>query len=190
LGPLVSILKLNYESTSDDDDTGSPQQSHTSELAILELMVSEIRKTSYNLTSPEIEEIGLTKALENYCEMIQRFTIQKIRIFNNVIEDEFSDGVALNIYRIVQELVNNSIKYSHAKDVSIFLYKREGKLFAAVHDNGVGFDLQKIEEGGKGLGIQNVKNRIRVLEGDYKIRSDKTGTMVRMQFKMNKLLKK
>ncbi|MDP4130728.1 MAG: ATP-binding protein, partial [Bacteroidota bacterium] len=76
----------------------------------------------------------------------------------------------VNIYRIVQELVNNAVVHGKASQVIVQLTKAESKVLITVEDNGAGFDLHAQEKSG-GMGLQNVKSRVNYLHGRMDIES-------------------
>ena len=85
---------------------------------------------------------------------------------------------AITIYRIVQELVNNSIKHAAATTAIVQLTKTNGQLSVTVEDDGKGFDT-KILERSKGIGWSNIQNRVEFLKGKLDINaSPEKGTSV------------
>ena len=83
---------------------------------------------------------------------------------------------ALNIYRIIQEAVNNAIKYSAAQNIHISLETKEGLVCIEVADDGKGFDLNKVQEG---FGLGNIKNRAMEMHASLAIKSEKEkGTII------------
>ena len=90
-------------------------------------------------------------------------------LFNENFEKRFDSKIEINVYRIIIELLNNSIKYANATTVDIDLILDDDKLILNYHDDGVGFDLEKVE---KGLGHVNIVNRSQSLNGDYEYFSE------------------
>ena len=74
----------------------------------------------------------------------------------------------MTLFRIVQELIKNIIKYSHAKKVSIRLSAGEDLLFLLVQDDGTGFDMLQTE---KGIGLANIRERCRLHNGTVEFRT-------------------
>jgi signal transduction histidine kinase len=81
----------------------------------------------------------------------------------------------MNIYRTVQEAVNNSIKYANASVISINAKRTENKIKIAIQDNGIGFDEATIE---KGNGLQNMQKRIEEIGGEFDLSSSNEGTRI------------
>ena len=86
--------------------------------------------------------------------------------------------VALNCYRIVQELLQNSIKHAKATEILVQLTRTENELALLVEDNGLGYDPETVT---KGMGTDNLSQRVQFIRGDISIQSAKgqgTSTMV------------
>ena len=86
----------------------------------------------------------------------------------------------MNVYRILQETLQNANKYAKAKNVFVTLMREEQALRMIVHDDGVGFNLAKVK---KGIGLKNIAHRVRSLRGELMIKTDKNqGTLISMLF--------
>ena len=81
----------------------------------------------------------------------------------------------MNIYRTIQEAVNNSIKYANASVISINAKQVVNQLKIIIQDNGIGFDAVKIE---KGNGLQNMQKRIEEIGGEFHLSSSNEGTRI------------
>jgi signal transduction histidine kinase len=81
---------------------------------------------------------------------------------NQKISFNAIEGV--NIFRIVQEAINNSLKYSAATKIEVLLYEENGKLCLSVEDDGIGFNVEKVNLGN---GLENMKNRASSINADF-----------------------
>lgn len=136
----------------------------------VEEAMTEIRTLSHSLVAPSLGDIGLKEALETLAENTNMMNGLNIEV---VVEDSPSivnsdKNKDLMLYRIAQEQLNNIIKYAKAEKVTISLYKDEKKLVMSVSDNGVGFDTT---QKAKGIGLQNIRNRVEFYTGKVNIRS-------------------
>jgi signal transduction histidine kinase len=126
-------------------------------------VIEEIRKLSKSLVGPRFEDIGFTQSLSDLVENIRLaspFTLSlSYSIFN---EDHFIQKQKLMLYRIIQEALNNVIKYAKAKNVTIRLGEKEDCLELKIKDDGIGFDATKIS---KGIGLKNISSRLEFEEG-------------------------
>ncbi|HYH16026.1 MAG TPA: sensor histidine kinase, partial [Flavisolibacter sp.] len=135
----------------------------------LQECINEIRSISKRLSAPTLGNISLTDSIKELVESINltnRLEIQYITC--NLEDDAISQDLHLAIYRIVQEALNNIIKYADAKQASIEIKKTEDKLCVAIVDDGKGFDYQTKRAG---IGITNMKTRADNLKGSFKIKS-------------------
>jgi len=126
--------------------------------------IEEIRKLSKGLTTDIIQNLGLRVAIENCCRDTMEVTNVKISIeLQDSIETSVNDKFKLNIYRIIQEQLNNIVKHAHASIVKIELQQDTSTIKLIISDNGVGFDSNKIF---KGIGVANIKSRVAYYNGD------------------------
>jgi signal transduction histidine kinase len=85
----------------------------------------------------------------------------------------------MNIYRIIQEAINNALKYADANAIDVQFKKVENELFVSIIDNGKGFDPTTVEEGN---GLNNMKKRAHEIDGNINIHSETSkGTTVQLQ---------
>lgn len=133
--------------------------------------IESSRKIAHHLYPPVLEKFGLTEALK---ELVLDFNkTNKIKI-NLAIDGKFHDEVSnyqLQIFRIIQELINNTIKHGKASKIDIKFTLNKNTNSCLYKDNGVGIDSSKINET-KGLGFSNIENRIQNINGTFTIESE------------------
>lgn len=155
----------------------TPQQEKLSEIAdLLKASASDVRNISHNLFPRDLEK-GILAALTHLCE--QNNYLNKNLKFEfkpdaQFVNHSFSRNIELVLYRIVQELTNNAIKYSGASHIIISLGLRQRTILLAVDDDGVGFDTDKIGES-TGIGLKNIFERIRRISGKVSVVSERSG---------------
>ncbi|WP_457609767.1 ATP-binding protein [Lutibacter sp.] len=137
----------------------------------LQNIEKEIRTISHELKN----EILSSK--EDFFKIIDNLIEQKSNIGNfeyktvydkKIHWSEINDGIKINLYRILQEALQNIIKYAHASNVKIEFKLEENTLILLIEDDGRGFD---VFEKRKGIGIKNMKSRVRKLNGVFEIDS-------------------
>ena len=132
----------------------------------------EVRKTAHNLLPANLVESGLFEAIKDFTRYFSSDTVQ-ISVSQSGDIKGISSSLALLVYRILQELINNAIKHAGATRIAINL-NREGDLFSAgIRDNGKGFDLTGIT--GNGVGIKQIREQLDLLEGTFKLHSPSDG---------------
>jgi PAS domain S-box-containing protein len=131
--------------------------------------IEEIRKLSQILVTPVIRHFGLSKAIEGLVEdiaTVNKFQIELIA--DSFTEDDIKYDFKLNIFRMVQEMMNNIVKHAQASHVQIELSRGEDSIDLKVQDNGIGFDVSQQR---KGIGIHNIINRADLYNGKVNIKT-------------------
>jgi signal transduction histidine kinase len=136
--------------------------------------LSAMRQLSQDLRPIMLDDLGLIPTLRWY---IQNFS-NRLNIYSNFeaigLEEKLSPQIETAFYRIVQEALNNIAKHAQANRVEISLVKRDSRIYASIHDNGKGFDLDKVLHPGSpesGFGIIGMKERVSLLGGQIDIQS-------------------
>ncbi|HEY0655219.1 MAG TPA: ATP-binding protein, partial [Chryseosolibacter sp.] len=128
--------------------------------------IKEIKSIIYGLTPSDLEREGLFKGLQHYVERLNRTLPFKIAL--QVSGDEvYAPGIGLLSFRIIQELLSNSVKHSGASNIYIRLESTPEKLNLMFQDDGVGFTYDDT----RGHGLANVQSRIRSVNGSMKFES-------------------
>jgi PAS domain S-box-containing protein len=149
-------------------------------IALLQKSIDEIRSISKQLVTPVINDIGFKATLDELLEHYSAMNLFQIDLHYNLKEENIEKGLQLTIYRIIQEQMNNIVKYAKASEVNISVTACLENLEVTITDNGVGYDKRKVT---KGLGLKNMKNRAEVYKGDFRIRSTVgSGTTVQVIF--------
>ena len=127
-----------------------------------------IRSISHSLNHQLLLQQDLLKAIQSEVERMQKNDKIKLNLeLDNSSSKEFSTNEKIVIYRIFQEIINNAFKHSKAKNISIEI-KTKPYFFMEITDDGKGFDVSKKE---KTLGLQNLKERAKLIEYDIIIES-------------------
>ncbi|MFN0173791.1 MAG: sensor histidine kinase [Saprospiraceae bacterium] len=120
------------------------------------------RRISHELVPPTLEGFGLVEAIEELCEQIRNTGAVDIRFEHDITRVELGGvNTELNLFRIVQELANNSLKHSEASFITVELLKDGDIIQLNYSDNGVGFNLKDAQS--KGLGLKNIYNRAKMV---------------------------
>ncbi|MEO6232187.1 MAG: PAS domain S-box protein [Ferruginibacter sp.] len=149
--------------------------------------IDEIRKLSKTLITPLIKEIGLTDAVRNLTEDIMLVQPVKISVVvKDFTEKVFNEKFKLNVFRIVQEQLNNILKHAKANVVSINFIQTRDEIGLTIIDDGVGFDTSKRKNG---VGLTNIKSRCELYKGAVLIDSEPGhGCTLSIKFKNSELL--
>ncbi len=137
----------------------------------------QLRKTAHNLMPEILIQGGLVTAVESFCEKTSSLTGIKINFHHNGLLPNLDMDFNLSIYRMVQELVQNSIKHASATETLVLIDFRDPLLMLTVEDNGKG--MGSAEDLLSGKGMDNLKARVNALQGSLEIDSQKgDGTSV------------
>lgn len=159
-----------------DEQFSEIQESVTDALA-------EVRTIAYNLRPLHIERLGLSSTIEEMIEDIEAASEISINCDIENIDETFSKENEINIYRIIQEVLNNIVKHSEAKRASVTIFRENQKIVLTIKDDGKGFDVAKVSDR-KGLGLNGISERVKILGGNYSIESEiGQGTTVSIEIK-------
>ncbi|MFY7964277.1 MAG: tetratricopeptide repeat-containing sensor histidine kinase [Chitinophagaceae bacterium] len=143
-------------------------------LSELDTATKEVREISYQMMPVTLKELGLVKALN---ELLNRsFVKNNIEFDLNYfgLEERLNENIETTVYRICQELINNTIKHSQATHVSLLLQIRNNTLLFTYEDNGIGFNSKQVK---KGIGLNSLNTRIEMVQGSLEFdASETTGT--------------
>jgi signal transduction histidine kinase len=182
IGTLLSASKMSLAILG-KSISGQPEAiTHLEQTTdLLNQAVGNVRRISKDLMPSTLDEFGLVIALDEFSEKLTAYT--DIPIFfkkTNIQHQVFPKKIELIYYRIVQELINNSIKHAKPTKITIDLALENNKLFLTVTDNGQGFDMQEVMNNPKnGIGIRNIQSRLSLVNGtvDYETAPSK-GTKI------------
>jgi len=140
--------------------------------------IIELRDTIWAMNNSEITFEDLQTRIHNFVEKAKEAKqdiVFNFRIEKDLLDMKFSSIEGMNIYRTIQEAVNNSMKYSEAKTIEIAIKNLKKSIKIVIKDDGKGFDTESVELGN---GINNMKKRINEIGGDFKISSSPEGTEI------------
>jgi signal transduction histidine kinase len=130
------------------------------------------RKIAHNLLPPVFEKFGLNAAIEELCEEFESSKALKVYYKNEIDFDDQDKDRHLHVFRILQELMNNSLRHGKATEICISFKAIDQMYSCNYEDNGKGFDAENIDNQ-KGLGMKNIDSRISFLDGTIEISSQK-----------------
>ena len=145
--------------------------------------IEEVRTISRDLHPFQLQELGITKAIENTINLIDENTTLFISAEIDNIDNIFSKEDEVNIYRIIQESLSNILKHAQAEAGKVSVKKFTNNILISIRDNGVGFDFTEKYQDVKSLGLKTLLERTKFLKGQMKVTSKKdTGTVLEFQF--------
>ncbi|MCB0738111.1 MAG: tetratricopeptide repeat protein [Bacteroidetes bacterium] len=176
ISQLLFGLKLKIQSLRIHDETL---------LKMLKQAMAEVRNVSHNLAPNDLSELGFVAALKNNVERINSSNQLEVNLKTEELQLlTLTAAQQTNLYRIAQELLNNTLKHAEASHVELVLFKENNKLTFSAKDNGKGFD-QKSNSNNVGIGWSNIKARLQLLNGRLNVVSSPgNGTEVFIEIPM------
>ncbi len=180
----LSVIKYKISSIAPTSLSVKEKVSYTDAITMLDNAVEEIRRISHNLAPPSLQNFDLVEAIAQFC--LKQNTSSPVNIsfqyFGNKIVLKKENETA--IYRIIQELVNNSIKHAQATEALVQINNHGDRLSIVVEDNGKGFDPERPS---KGIGLQNIQSRVDFLKADLDLSSGPNGTTFSIEINLTKI---
>jgi signal transduction histidine kinase len=134
--------------------------------------IENSRKIAHNLLPPVLEKFGLSAAIDELVLDFGKTKSVAINYSNNADFSTLHADAQLNIFRIVQELFNNSIKHGKASNIKLAFSSNGNEKICTYSDDGLGFSVEGLQQN-KGLGMRNIESRVSFLNGHYQIKSEK-----------------
>ncbi|MFU8812505.1 MAG: PAS domain-containing protein [Balneolaceae bacterium] len=175
LGQYLSAAKMNLESLLDDEYNGSIKFKKPLQKAmkLVSQSISETRAISQNLLPKSIQDYGLELAVASLVANLRNTSEIKYMLFQKFDGARISESIQVNLYRVIQEALNNVLRHSGAKQVYVQLIESDGDILCSIEDDGTGFDLNNIQSGG--LGLQSMKTRVAAMDGNLDIETMRGG---------------
>jgi signal transduction histidine kinase len=170
LGGLLAAAKMRLENLSGKMPALGQNEEFSKIKDLLNDTIAETRQISRNLQPGSLHQFGLMKAVR---DLVVRFRGEGGPVIDFQHFGEFSGidhTIALNCYRIVQELLQNSIKHAQSTEILVQLTRTENELVLLVEDNGIGYDPKNIT---KGMGTDNLSQRVQFIHGEMSIQAAK-----------------
>ncbi len=188
LGGMLSGIKYSLN-TMKGNLIMTPANSQAFERSIdmLDSSILEMRRVAHNMMPEALVKFGLDTALKDFCNEINQSGALKVSYqaigLENITIDQTT---AITIYRIVQELINNTMKHAAAKTAIVQIIKSDAQISVTVEDDGSGFDTAMLKHA-NGMGWRNIQNRVEFLKGNLDVQSSgEKGTSVFIELDIQK----
>jgi len=165
----LSAIKFYISSTSYLSRSQKLKTILTNSNEALSEVITEMRNTCFSLMPKTLHEYGLVKAVREFCNHSIYSRKTNFIIEQNNKLPNYSSEIKIDLYRVIQEFINNAINHGEANEIRISFYSGKKALNLKLMDNGKGFD---IKQSVKGMGLQNVKSRVKSHNGTLDIVSN------------------
>ena len=167
LGPLLSAIKLqiNHLEPSGETETAVLEKSNGQ----IDGIIQRFREISYDLLPNTLVRKGLIKATEEFISKLK--TLHPININFTYCNFTLQPQREINFYRILQEIIHNTIKHARATSLNISIQKNNKMLLLKTKDDGVGFNYSEKKQIARGLGLLSIHSRVELLGGQLLVNS-------------------
>lgn len=145
---------------------------------ILKKSIDELREVIFNLSPMSIDDLGCEEAFLNLCQKMSLNSQMNIEYTCELCNKKIDKNYFINLLRIIQELINNSIKHSKGSKIVVNLKYKDDLFYIIQKDNGVGFnyeDLIRKTDNNRNFGLSIVKYRVNLYGGNIKFKNRKSG---------------
>lgn len=169
LGPILSSIKMAISAINKTVMSTANKQIIDKTENTVDNAIVTIKEISNNLSPHTLERYGLEKAIKSFTDTIITKDNLKIVLFINTNGKRYDYNKEVILYRIIGELVTNTLKHASATKIEISLFDYGNKLELFYSDNGIGFNMKNIKS--KGMGLSNIDSRVKSLDGKVEINS-------------------
>lgn len=170
VGSKLNMINLGLYQLRKLGTTAEIQQSFQDLLGLVRTTTDTTRRIAHDLLPPTLEKFGLSVALEELCDQYRQSSTVSLNYEFSDTAVELDSLVELNFFRVAQELLSNTYKYSQASQIDITLALKPHLVQLTYRDNGAGFDANNPTQQ-KGMGLQNIESRMRTIQADYQLDS-------------------
>ncbi len=180
IGQMLSLAKLNLNSVKVTDESQEKKISGTKEL--VSKAIQDLRSLSKSFHTDRIAQIGIAEAIRYELELINNTGEYRSGFENHASSINIGKEKELLLFRITQEVLNNTIKHAKGNLITVVMNSSNGILDLSVSDNGNGFDVKSLQQdAGAGLGLRNLYNRASIMGATLTIESAAgKGTVVKI----------
>lgn len=171
IGSLLTSARLQIKRVQEEIDKLGDFELVSATEKLIENASVEVRRIAHNMMPGALVKLGFIAAIEDLAHTAEQTDEIEVNTFFSKSDLGLSDKQSLAMYRIIQEALNNSLKYAKATNFNIQCILDANSYVFTIEDNGIGFRNDR----SKGKGIDNIKSRVAYLEGELEIVSDKKG---------------
>ena len=168
VGAMLSSIKLNLQVTKKKEGVVSLEPI----LGHLDETISQVRTISHQMMPIILKKYGLKHAVEDLFEKVSSDEITAS--ISEWEESKLDEENTLMLFRIIQELVNNSLKHAQANNITLGITTQEGKMHLCYQDDGIGFP-EGVIKNSDGMGLLNIKNRAQAIHASVDFSNPETG---------------
>ena len=183
LGPILSSVKMAFSALNKDIATESNKQILLKTNFAIDEAIITIKEISNKLSPHILSNFGLERAIKSFLDTVMIKQNVAVEFDSSIAGNRYDFTIETVMYRVVCELITNTLRHSAAQHLSIHLHQVDGFLQLQYADDGVGFDLNNMPH--KGMGLSNMESRVKSINGDFSLESSpKNGMKVCIRVKI------
>ena len=171
LGPLLSSARMSLSALERDECRPEQREIIGNTTYVIDEAIRSLREISNNLSPHVLNDFGLARGVQNFIDKTAAMHDVKIRFTTNLRTERYDTDVEVILYRVICELINNSLKHSGCTNIELSLVRNRRVLTLDYTDNGRGFNPEAMMD--CGMGLSNMASRINSLGGTLEIASSK-----------------
>ena len=169
LGPLLSTIKMGISAIDKGELNGANAQIVERTEAAIDNVIASIKEISNNISPHILRRYGLEKAVKTFINSLITSEDFSVEVSSNLEGKRFNYDLEVVMFRIIGELLTNTLKHASALKSEISMYLTESELELMYQDDGVGFEYEEAQL--KGMGLFNIQSRVKSLGGTIEIYS-------------------
>lgn len=179
LGSVLATLKLNFQNLKQhDSNPDDSNELYTKTDKLLEEAYQKVRGIAHTKNAGVIANQGLLTAVNNIADKVSVPGKLNVEVIAFGLQDRLENTLEVTIFRMIQEILTNAIKYAEASEIIINLTQHDDSLNIIIEDNGKGFNPKKINKR-KGMGLPNIEKKVEQIGGVFTIDSfESRGTSI------------
>ena len=182
LGPLLSSARMSLSALSREERSADQREIIDNTTYVIDEAIRSLREISNNLSPHVLNDFGLARGVQNFIDKSAAMHDAKIRFTTNLRTERYDTDIEVILYRVICELINNSLKHAACTSINLSLSQNGSELALDYTDDGRGFNPQAMMD--CGMGLSNISSRINSLGGTFGISSAK-GKGMRAAIRVN-----
>ena len=171
IGVLLSTASIHFSSVENKADKANGEMLKKANKLLKEAH-KEVRQISHNMMPGVLSKFGLKEAIEDLFEEVEDTGEVNVHLDITCGKERLPQNMEIMIYRVVQEMINNTLKHAKATEISFSVSQTDEFIRMEFKDNGIGFDEDKLPHG-KNLGLSGIRSRVDYLGGTVEMKSQK-----------------
>lgn len=168
VGSALSNLRMVFGKIVSEQETPANGENYK---PLIDNIINTVRNISHSLSPPGLELFGLEYTLHELCDNFNSAGVLHLTLTNHSGEeiDELGPIPSLTLYRVIQELLSNTVKHAGATDADISFSREANDMLVMYKDNGKGIDTSSAKK--PGMGMQNIESRLNMIQAPFVIES-------------------